>query len=210
MTDAVRVAYDARAKDYAAANLGELERIAFDRERLETFAQRVPSAGGVVADVGCGPGHVVHHLAERGVEAVGYDLSPGMIAEARRTFPRSEFRLGDLTSLAVPDASFAGLVARYSLIHLEPERHGEAFREWSRVLQPGAPALVSFFASDSAATHGQPFDHAVLTAYAIAPRTAAAAMRAAGFEDIEVSTRPPLEGERPLDHATILARRARA
>jgi ubiquinone/menaquinone biosynthesis C-methylase UbiE len=161
----------------------------------------------VVADVGCGPGNVVNHLAELSVKAVGYDVSPAMIDEARRAFPGSEFHVGDLTSLDVADSSLAGIVARYSLIHLAPAQLIDVFGEWFRVLAPRAPVLVSFFASNSSVTHGQPFDHAVVTAHELFPETVVAEMRTAGFDSFEGSTRKPLDGERPLDHGTILARR---
>jgi len=207
MTRDVRDAYDARAREYADFALGDLDRVPFDREWLGAFARRVAPGTGVVADVGCGPGHVVDHLAALGVAAIGYDLSPAMIGEARRAFPRSSFQVGDLTALDVTDASLAGLVARYSLIHLSPARLSGVFAEWFRVLGPRAPVLVSFFASSSPATHGRRFDHAVATAHELFPETIVEEMRGVGFEDFEGSTRKPLIGERPLDHATILARR---
>ena len=83
----------------------------------------------------------------------------------------------------------------------------DAFREWFRVLKPGAPVLVAFFASSSAVNHGLPFDHAVVTAYELFPETVVAEMRIVGFDSFDVSTRKPQDGERPLDHGTILARR---
>ena len=210
MSDAVRAAYDTRANEYTALNLGDLERLAFDRARLRAFARLVAPGAGGVADLGCGPGHVVAHLAELGVEAIGFDLSPAMIDEARRAFPGSQFQVGDLTSLGVAEAALAGIVARYSLIHLAPERLADVFVEWARALAPGAPALVSFFAADSPATHGEPFDHAVVTAHALFPETVVAEMEGAGFRDFEVSMRKPMKGERPLDHAAVLARRGGA
>jgi ubiquinone/menaquinone biosynthesis C-methylase UbiE len=208
MSDIVRDAYDARAREYTDVNLGDLDRVPLDREWLGAFARLASLGTGVVADVGCGPGHVVHHLAELGVKAIGYDISPAMIQEALRAFPGSQFQAGDLTSLGIADSSLAGIVARYSLIHMPPERLGDAFRELFRVLEPGAPLLVSFFASDSSATHGLRFDHAVVTAHALFPETIVEEMRTAGFDRFERATRKPLEGERPLDHGTILARRA--
>ena len=42
------------------------------------------AGGGPVADVGCGPGYVTHHLHDAGVDAFGIDLSPEMVALARR------------------------------------------------------------------------------------------------------------------------------
>ena len=207
MADSVRDSYDARAKEYADLFLDHLDRVPHDREWLGAFAKAASPSAGVVADVGCGPGNVVNHLAELGVDAIGYDISPAMIDEARRAFPDSKFHVGDLTSLDIADSSLAGIVARYSLIHLAPARLTEVFGEWFRVLKPRAPVLVSFFASSSLVNHGLPFDHAVVTAHEFFPETVAAEMQAVGFDRFEVSTRKPQNGERPLDHGTILARR---
>ncbi len=207
MADAVRDSYDARAREYTLLNLGDLDRVPLDREWLGAFARLASPAAGPVADLGCGPGHVVGHLAELGVKAIGYDVSPAMIDEARRAFPASTFRIGDLTGLDLADSSLAGIVARYSLIHLAPPRLTDVFGEWLRVLAPRAPVLVSFFAASCPARHGLPFDHAVTTAHELFPETLVGEMRGVGFDGFEVSTRKPLDGERPLDHATILARR---
>ncbi len=159
----------------------------------------------MVADLGCGPGLVVDHLGELGLSAIGYDVSPGQIAEARNTFPDSHFEVGDLTALDVADSSLGGIVSRYSLIHLPPARLRDVFSEWMRVLEPGAPVLVSFFGSTSIETHGTPFDHKVITAYELFPATIAEEMQDAGFVDIEIGTTPPPEGGRPFDQATVLA-----
>jgi ubiquinone/menaquinone biosynthesis C-methylase UbiE len=207
MTDAVRDSYDARAKEYAILNLDDLDRFPLDREWLGVFARLASPGAGVVADLGCGPGHIVSHLAELSVKAIGYDISPAMIDEAQRAFPGSKFQVGDLTSLDVADCSVAGIVARYSLIHLAPAQLTDVFREWFRLLKPRAPVLVSFFASNSSVTHGLPFDHAVVTAHELFPETVVAEMQTVGFDSFEVSTRKPQDGERPLDHGTILARR---
>jgi SAM-dependent methyltransferase len=207
MTAAVRDSYDARAKECAKLFLGDLDRVPLDREWLGAFAKLASAGDGGVADVGCGPGHIVNHLAELGVQAIGYDISPAMIGEARRAFPGSEFHVGDLTSLDIAACSLAGIVARYSLIHMAPAGLTDVFAEWFRVLKPGAPVLVSFFASNSSVTHGLPFDHAVVTAHALFPETVVSEMQSVGFDRFEVSTRKPLDGERALDHGTILARR---
>jgi SAM-dependent methyltransferase len=128
-------------------------------------------------------------------------------AFARLAFPDSKFQLGDLTSSDIADSSLAGIVARYSLIHVAPAQLTSVFGELFRVLRPRAPVLVSFFASSSSVTHGLPFDHAVVTAHALFPETVVAQMQTVGFNSFEVSTRKPLDAERLLDHGTILARR---
>ena len=138
----VQDCYDAMAERYAAFALGDLDRVPGDRDWLKAFADLASWHDGPVADLGCGPGHIVNDLSELGVTAIGYDISPGLIAEARRTFPDGDFRIGDLTALDLADSSLGGIVARYSLIHLLPGRIGDTFEAWHRLLEPGAPVLV--------------------------------------------------------------------
>jgi SAM-dependent methyltransferase len=205
MTDDIRDCYDARAEEYAAFALGDLDRVPTDRVWLTEFAEHAALGDGPVADLGCGPGHVTNHLLELGLTAVGYDIAPAMVAAAQRAFPGSKFQVGDLTALDVASSSLAGIVARYSLIHVPAPQLASIVREWSRVLEPGAPALVSFFAANSPGRHGSPFDHTVAMAYELFPATLASELHDAGFDHIKVGTRGPLDGERPLDHGTILA-----
>jgi hypothetical protein len=61
---------------------------------------------------------VTNHLSELGLTAIGYDIAPGMIVAAQRGFPNSNFQVGDLTALDVASSSLAGIVARYSFIHM--------------------------------------------------------------------------------------------
>ena len=207
MSDDVRDAYDGVAERYTELFLDDLEHDADARVRLAAFAELAARQHRPVADLGCGPGHVAGHLSGLGVSSVGYDLSPGQIAEARMAFPGVEFHVGDLAALDVADSSFGGIVSRYSIIHLRPRRLLDVFSEWMRVLEPGAPVLVSFFGSSSADAHGTPFDHRVVTAHELFPASVADVMRTAGFGDIEIGVCDPPRGGRPFDQATVLARR---
>jgi len=198
--------YDGVAELYTSLFLDDLDRVTVDRDRLGDFAELVEDDAGPVADLGCGPGHITNHLERLGLNTVGYDISSAMVDAARGAFPDSDFRVGDLTSLDIGSSSLAGIVARYSIIHLQPSETEAAFSEWQRVLRDGAPLLVSFFAAGSAELHGTSFDHQVTTAYELFPATIADELRAAGFDRLDVSTRSPLAGERSIEHATIIAR----
>lgn len=50
----------------------------------EVDARVLAEARGPVLDVGCGPGRHVRALLERGVVALGIDLTPGLVEAARR------------------------------------------------------------------------------------------------------------------------------
>ncbi len=209
MDNEVRDSYDAMAELYASLFLGDLDRDTNALEWVAAFAKLAALQDGVVVDLGCGPGHVVAHLCKLGLKVVGYDLSPGQIAEAHKAFPDLQFHVGDLTAPDFTDSSVAGIISRYSLIHLLPRRLPSVFEEWMRVLEPGAPILVSFFGSRSAQAHGTPFDHKVVTAFELFPATIAQQMKDAGFGDVEVGTHLPPEGGRPFDQATVLALKPR-
>jgi SAM-dependent methyltransferase len=144
-----RSSYDTDAAGYAEKVTGLLEASPFLRASLALFADLVREAGGgPVADVGCGPGYVTRHLNDLGVDAFGIDLSPEMIAIARRDHPDLRFEVGDMTDLDLADQSVAGVLAFWSVIHVPDDVVPTVFAEFRRVLRPGGPALVGFHVGD--------------------------------------------------------------
>src|SRR5579872_4017827 len=109
--------YDAVAEEYAARFQHELDHKPFDRALLNAFAE-VLQGKGIVADIGCGPGHLARHLHDRGLPTIGIDLSPGMIATSRRLNPGLSYQVGNMLALDAPDGAWAGIVAFYSIIHI--------------------------------------------------------------------------------------------
>lgn len=96
----IRESYDAAAEAYAEHLADELDRKPLDRHLLNRFAEEVHGQG-MVADLGCGPGHVARYLTDRGARVTGLDLSEEMIRVAASRNPGIEFRVGDITSLDV-------------------------------------------------------------------------------------------------------------
>ncbi|MET7369020.1 class I SAM-dependent methyltransferase [Streptomyces sp. NPDC005566] len=140
-----RASYDAFADDYAAHFQDELADKPIDRGVLAGFAELViAGGGGPVADVGCGTGRVTEHLHALGVDAFGIDLSPGMLAVARRFYPGLRFEEGSMLGLDLPDGGLGGLLAWYSTIHVPDEQLPQAFAEFHRVLAPGGHLLLGF------------------------------------------------------------------
>ncbi|MFD8697553.1 class I SAM-dependent methyltransferase [Kitasatospora purpeofusca] len=136
----VRASYDTVAEEYRKRIGDELAFKVMDRALLGVVLEE--AAGGPVADLGCGPGHITGWLGGRGATAVGVDLSPAMVALARREHPGAEFRVGDLLALPAADGEFAAAVALYSVIHLEPGELRPAFEEIRRVLRPSGVLLA--------------------------------------------------------------------
>jgi ubiquinone/menaquinone biosynthesis C-methylase UbiE len=111
--------------------------------------RRVTAAGNpAVADVGCGTGRVTTYLKGLGLAAAGIDLSPEMVAMARRDHPDLAFEVGSMLDLDRPDASLGGVLAWYSIIHVTDDLLPTAFGEFLRVLVPGGYLLAGFQAGD--------------------------------------------------------------
>ena len=87
-------------------------------------------AGMRVLDVACGPGYVADGATARGAHAIGIDFAANMVAEARRRYPRIEFREGDAENLAFDTASFDAVVCAFGILHCaDPDKAiAEAYR----------------------------------------------------------------------------------
>jgi ubiquinone/menaquinone biosynthesis C-methylase UbiE len=84
-------------------------------------------ATGRILDVGCGTGNLVWRLAAKAREVVGVELSPAMVAHARKTLaarglPHVSFVLGDVTSVFAdaPDGHF-DLATMVLVLHEMPD-----------------------------------------------------------------------------------------
>ena len=106
-------------------------------------------AGETVVDLGSGGGLDVFLAAKAvGTEgrAIGIDMSPDMLALARRNADKSgvtnaEFRLGEIEALPLPDAS-ADCVISNCVINLSTDKDS-VFAEIARVLKPGGRVAIS-------------------------------------------------------------------
>jgi ubiquinone/menaquinone biosynthesis C-methylase UbiE len=129
-------------------------RAVYSRSRLlaslqrKALAQLDPRADDRLLDVACGAGKLVRAAAPDVERAVGVDLSPGMIEEARwRTAAeapdaadRIEFVVGSSDQLPFADGEFTALVTTTALHHFPAP--AASVREMARVLAPGGRLLI--------------------------------------------------------------------
>ena len=202
-----RESYDELAATYTERLFTELAGKPLDRHLLNRLAEDVRDHG-LVADLGCGPGHVARYLHDQGVRMLGIDLSPRMIDSARQRSPDIEFRVGDMRALDLPDAALAGIVAFYSLIHIGEPEMGATLRELRRVLAPGGLLLVAFHIGEETVHRDELWGHPVSLDFRfLMPSPMVARLIEAGFAVLERVEREPYpEVEHPSRRCYLLAR----
>jgi SAM-dependent methyltransferase len=202
-----RESYDALAATYTERIFAELAGKPLDRHLLNRFAEAVRGRG-LVADLGCGPGHVARYLHEQGVRMLGIDLAPRMIEWARKLSPEIEFCVGDMRALELPDAALTGIVAFYSLIHIDEREMVPTLRELRRVLAPGGLLLIAFHVGEETVHREELWGHAVSLDFRfLMPSLVVEALIEAGLIVLERVEREPYpEVEHASRRAYLLAR----
>lgn len=94
--------------------------------------------GRAVLDLGVGAGRTTPHLRAFAGRYVGIDISPDMIASARRSHPGVEFEVGDARALPYADGSFDFVLFSFNGIdHAEQADRLRILAEIHRLLVPG-------------------------------------------------------------------------
>ncbi|EPC03548.1 hypothetical protein L861_18605 [Litchfieldella anticariensis FP35 = DSM 16096] len=119
------------------------ERASAQQAMGDTLWARLPAQANRVLDLGCGPGHWTARLSQRyATIALGADLAPGMLNQARREHgERAQWLCADATSLPLASRSL-GLVFSNLAIQWCPDL-AAVMNELYRVLAPGGMALIN-------------------------------------------------------------------
>lgn len=205
----VRSTYDTVASSYAEHLVDELDGLPFETWLLDRVV--AGAAGQPIVELGSGPGHVTAYLAGRGADATGIDLSPAMVAEARRRFPALTFEVGDLRQLSRPAASsgWAAVLGWYSLIHLAASELPAAVAAMTRPLAPGGWLVLALHAGSEIRHLDEWFGHEVdLDVVLHDPTDVVRTVEAAGLIGLEWYLRGPVtaRGE-TTDRLYVVARK---
>jgi SAM-dependent methyltransferase len=112
---------------------------------LHALVRRFFRAGGRTADIGCGSGRDVAWLSANGFPAVGYDLSAGLLAQARARYPDLAFHSAALPALeGIADASYANVLCETVIMHLPRDDLAPAVRRLLAILAPGGVLYLSW------------------------------------------------------------------
>jgi len=207
-SDHIRACYDAVAREYAERFADELAHKPLDRELLGRFASEVRGRGDVY-DLGCGPGQTTASLHGCGVSVRGLDISADLLREARERHPGLEFEQGDMLALRLADASLAGVLAFYAIVHLSPAGLRRALAEMHRALRPGGRLLLAFHVGDGPVHVDDFLGRSVSLDFVFFTRQAVTGeLVRAGFVDVEAIERDPYpEVEYPSRRAYVFARK---
>lgn len=153
-------AYDARYDERAAAG----ENVHGEADFVMRYAPRS------VLDAGCGTGRVARELARRGIDVVGVDLDPDMLATARRRSPELQWVQADLASFDLGRTFDVVVAAGNVMILLTPGTEPLVLANLARHLRPDGLLIAGFQVRAGHLTLAEYDEAAAAAGFALAER----------------------------------------
>jgi SAM-dependent methyltransferase len=221
----IQASYNTAAADYHAILKDYHQADPFELGALDYFTRLVQPSGrgdsargdggrgdggrdGPVGDLGCGTGRITAHLAERGLDVFGIDLTPGMIEVARHEYPGLRFEVGSLFDLNLRDGELAGALAWYSLVHTPREDLPAAFAELFRVIRPGGHLLHGFKVGGGIRPLTHAYGHDInLEVHSFDLADITALLTTTGFTEVAALTRTAFPAEKDPAQAALILRK---
>jgi SAM-dependent methyltransferase len=101
-----------------------------------------PSSQSIILDIGCGTGHHVDELTNKGFNVTGLDISPSMINKAKELYPNGKYILGDaLKQGQFNPSSFTHILSMYFTIYYFQDKR-QFFNNCFQWLMPGGYLVV--------------------------------------------------------------------
>lgn len=112
---------------------------------LHNIVNRFFIANGATADIGCGSGREVAWLNANGFPAKGFDASEGLLAEARRRYPKLDFVRAELPELqGIAANTFDNVLCETVIMHLDRAQIAPSVRRMLEIVKPGGVFYLSW------------------------------------------------------------------
>ncbi len=121
-------------------------------DHIDSFLNRLPAGAGIL-DAGCGPGIDSAYMSRLGFSVTGLDFSHEMLAIARNNSPHTDFHESDLRQIDFPAGTFDGIIASYSLIHLEKKETPGVLEDFFVLLKKGGVLMLGLQTGPSEETY---------------------------------------------------------
>jgi SAM-dependent methyltransferase len=187
-------AWDAISATYAEKYRDEIRLKPICEFFLRDFVKSIPE-NGLICDMGCGPGQVARYIRQEFPHPVcGVDLSPLMIAEAKKINPGIPFEARDIFNMT-EKAIYDGIAGMYFIVNFPPAKLALVFQKLHQLLNPGGKLVLSFhMGSDELVRNEDLWDSGKpCNFYFFNPETVKKTLEENGFTVSEVRTRDPYE-----------------
>lgn len=128
----IEQSYDQGSDDYSDHFQQPHDFIEPDRQE---FIRQLPP-GSQILDCGCGPGMDTEKFFHLGYQVTALDLSERFVRLTKTRAPGATVRQMDMRFLDFPAATFDGLWASFSLLHIRAADVEQTFSGFKRVLRP--------------------------------------------------------------------------
>jgi cyclopropane fatty-acyl-phospholipid synthase-like methyltransferase len=112
------------------------------------------AADASILDAACGPGNIARFLLEEFPDRSlhGIDLSPNMVARARRNNPTATFEVMDCRQILSLGRRYDAIVAGFCFPYLTRDETGTFISDAQKMLNAGGILYISFMEGDYAAS----------------------------------------------------------
>ena len=112
---------------------------------LHGIVERFFIGGGATADIGCGSGREAAWLNDHGFPATGFDASEGLLAEARRRYPKLNFAHAELPDLrGIAANAYDNVLCETVIMHLDRAQIAPSVRRLLDIAKPGGIFYLSW------------------------------------------------------------------
>ena len=98
--------YDKIAAKYCKKTR-QVKFLKWEEKYIKKFLSYISKSVPLILDVGCGDGRHCVLIEKHSGKAIGIDLSSSMLEEAKKYYPKGDFRLMDMRELSFKEGFFA-------------------------------------------------------------------------------------------------------